>query len=172
MAKGSLRVFNRTVGYDAEQQIRWLASGSFRCALISDGVDVLLDTETLPGLDSGNINQVAAGGGYTNLGIILSTIENEADTETTGIFTFRLNTAVHTDGKISWTQQAGSPTNIKTAVVYDNDTGATPSRPCLCYIDLTEDGGTTAVNLEAADIDITFGQGGNPGEIMKFTVSN
>lgn len=171
MAKGSLRVFNRLVGYDAEQLLRWQSSGSFRCALIQEGVNVLLDTETLPGLDSGNINQVTPGGSYADFGIILSTIAS-SDTESLGTFTFKVDPNVHTNGTISWAQQAGSPTNIKTAVIYDNNTGATPSRPCICYIDLTEDGGSTSVNLEATPIEISFGQGGNTGEILKIQTNN
>ena len=53
----------------------------------------------------------------------------------------------------SWTQHAAGPTDIKAALVY-SETAA--GEDALCFIDMTTDGGTTAISLVDGDISITF----------------
>jgi len=165
MARGSLLVFDATPGYLRDKDID-IAGGTWKCALISNSVASLLVSETNPALASTNITQVTNGGGYTD-GIALTLDNSDSD----GTVTMKLNTTTHTDGKISWTKAAGSPTNIKTAVVYD-DAATTPANAAICYIDMTEDGGTTAVNLVSVDIDITFGTDATAGDILTIKTNN
>jgi hypothetical protein len=183
MAKGTLTVFNDVAGWLMEtgsvNAFQWLSSGNWKLALISDGVNNLTATEQNPwfnpgGTGSTNITEVAAGGSYTSGGQVLSTLPSAAaeDTASDGIVVFRLNTATHTNGLVQWAQDNAGPTNIKTAVLYDNNTDFTPSRPGVAFIDLTEDGGSTAVSLASSGIDITFGTGGTAGDILTFTVNN
>jgi hypothetical protein len=166
MAKGTLLVFDATPGYLRDKDVD-IASGSWKCALISDPVTSLLVSETGPALGSTNINEVTAGGAYTAGGQAL-TLNNS---DSGGVVTMKLNTTTHTGGKISWARTAGSPTNIKSAVIYD-DNATTPVNAAICYIDLTEDGGTTAIDLSARDIEITFGTGGSAGDILNIQTSN
>lgn len=183
MAKGTLKVFNDVAGWmlltAGSGVFDWLSSGSWKIALISDGVDTLLVTESDPwfnpqGTGSTNITEVSRTGGYEP--IVLATLPDGSteDTSDDGQIVFRLNTASpsFTDGIVSWDQDDAGPGNIKTAVIYDNNTNFSPSRPCICFIDLTEDGGSTAVSLASSGIDITFGQGGTAGDILNITVSN
>jgi hypothetical protein len=166
MAKGDLLVFDATPGYLRDKDVD-IAGGAWKCALISDSVTSLLVSETNPALGSTNINEVTAGGGYTAGGIAL-TLDNS---DSGGVVTMKLNTTTHASGKISWTKTAGSPTNIKTAAIYD-DNATTPANAAICYIDLTEDGGATAIDLSARDIEVTFGTGGSAGDILKIQTSN
>ncbi len=165
MAKGSLLVFDATPGYLRDKDID-LAGGTWKCALISNSIASLLVSETNPALGSTNITQVSNGGGYSD-GIAL-TLDNS---DSGGVVTMKLNTSTHTDGKISWTKAASSPEDIKTAVVYD-DAATTPANAAVCYIDLTEDGGTTAVSLVAVDLDITFGSDTTAGNILTIATNN
>ncbi len=165
MARGSLLVFDATPGYLRDKDID-IAGGTWKCALISNSVASLLVSETDPAIGSTNITQVTNGGGYSN-GIAL-TLDNS---DSGGTVTMKLNTTTHTDGKISWTSSVGSPTNIKTAVVYD-DAATTPTDAAICYIDMTEDGGTTAVDLASVDIDITFGTDATDGDILTIATNN
>ena len=165
MARGSLLVFDATPGYLRDKAID-IAGGTWKCALISNSVASLLVSETNPALASTNIAQVTNGGGYTD-GIAL-TLDNS---DSGGTVTMKLNTSTHTGGKISWTKAVDSPTNIKTAIVYD-DAASSPENAAICYIDMTEDGGTTAVNLDSVDIDITFGTDATAGDILTIKTNN
>lgn len=59
----------------------------------------------------------------------------------------------------SWTQHASGPTDIKAALIYDESASATTG-DALCFIDMTADGGTTAISLVDGDISITFNVSG------------
>jgi len=57
----------------------------------------------------------------------------------------------------TWLQNAGGPTDIKTAIVYDDtDTG----KRAIALIDMTTDGGTTPISLVDGDITISFNASG------------
>lgn len=58
---------------------------------------------------------------------------------------------------VSWTQHASGPTNIYYAIVY-NDTNA--SDMAIGFIDMTTDGGTTAISLAAGNISINWNASG------------
>ena len=135
--------------------------------LCSDPITALLVGETTPKRDAGNINEVAATGGYTPDGGIALTLDI---TETGGLYTFKVNTTTHTDGKISWTKQAGSPANIKSAVLYDD---AATNDECVAFWDMTTNGGITPVSLVAVSIDLKLGDaGGNAGEMFTQRINN
>lgn len=57
----------------------------------------------------------------------------------------------------SWTQNGSGPTNIYYAVIY-NDTDA--SDKCIGFIDMTVDGGTTPISLQAGNVSITWNASG------------
>ena len=161
MAQGATEVFEALAGYLRDKDID-LASGTWKCALLSDPITALVDSETAPALGSTNCNEVSAGGGYSAGGIALTM----ANTDTGGVVALKLNTGTHADGKISWTSGASSPTNIKSALVFD-DAATTPVDAAAVFIDMTVDGGVTPISLVLANISITFGSGGNAGEIFK-----
>ena len=163
MAQGTTEAFEALAGYLRDKDVD-IAGGTWKCALLSDPITALLDSETTPALGSTNCNEVTAGGGYTAKGIAL-TLDN---TDAGGVVTMKLNTTTHADGKITWTAAAGSPTDIKSALIYD-DAATTPADAAAWFADLTADGGTTPISLVAGNVSITFGSGGNPGEILQMT---
>ena len=97
--------------------------------------------------DSGTYTAVSNGGGYSGPTALATTWD-----EVTGTVTF--DSSVNP----SWTAAAGSPTNIRAALVY-SETAASPDG--LAFIDLTNSGdGTTPISLVDGNITITFaGQG-------------
>lgn len=166
MAKGTLKVFHAVNDYIEDQDIQWDVD-QFAMAILSDSIVDLLPTETNPALGSTNCNEVSAGGNYAAGGVNL-TLDN---TDSGGVRTIKLNTTTHPSGLVTVLNDPANPTNAKTALVYDKD-ATTPTDAAVAYVDLTEDGGTTAVDMTGVDLEVTFGTGGNPGEILKFTVSN
>jgi hypothetical protein len=139
-----------------------LNSGTWRMILCSDSVSNLTVSEVNPARGSTNITEVAAGGGYSTGGIQLTL----ANTSAANVFTFAADTAVHANGVLSWTDAVGSPTNIKSAVLID-DAATSPVDAAIGFYDMTEDGGTTSVNLEAVTINLTLGN--NNGKIFDWT---
>lgn len=161
MAQGTFLLFNKFEDYKRDQVVG-LEGGSWKVALCSDPVTSLLVSETNPALGSTNINEVSAGGGYTSGGIALTL----ASTDTAGLYTFALDTGTHSGGTLAWSSAAGSPTNIKSAVLYD-DAATSPANAAAGYWDMTTDGGTTPLDLTAVDINLNAGaNGGNAGEIF------
>ena len=60
---------------------------------------------------------------------------------------------------VSWTQNAGGPTDIYYAVIYnDTDTGGPDT--AIGFIDMTTDGGTTPISLAAGNISINWNASG------------
>jgi hypothetical protein len=57
----------------------------------------------------------------------------------------------------SWTQNGSGPTNIIAALIY-NDTDA--SDKAIGFIDMTTDGGSTPVSLQAGNVSITWNASG------------
>lgn len=165
MAKGTLKVFDALIGYIEDQDIQW--SDSFALALLSNPITSLLVTETNPALGSTNCTEVAAGGNYTAGGVDL-TLDNSLSG---GVRTVKLNTTTHPSGLITISQDPAGPTNVKTALFYDKD-ATTPVDAAVAYIDLTENGGITAINNGGQDIEITFDGGGTPGVILTVGTSN
>lgn len=165
MAKGTLTVFDALWAY-VEAAVFDFAADQFAVAILSDPITSLLKTESNPALGSTNCNEVSAGGNYSAGGVNLTL----ANTDSGGTRTIKLDTGVHSSGVITIAQDAAGPTNCKTALVYDKD-AVSPADAAICFIDLTEDDGTTPVDNSAVPIEITFGSGGNAGEIYVGTIS-
>ena len=109
-----------------------------KCMLVSDTITI-----ALAATDTSTLNEVTG----TNYAADGETLTN-AWTRTGGTSTYD-STANH-----AWTQHASGPSNIKTAVVYDTNVAAVAD--IVCCIDMTEDGGTTAISLIAGNISITY----------------
>ena len=163
MTQGTAEAFEAFSGYLRDKDVD-IAGGTWKVALLTDPITALVDSETNPALGSTNCTEVSAGGGYTAKGIAL-TLDNS---DSGGVVTMKLNTTTHTGGKITWTAAAGSPVNIKSAIVYD-DAATSPTDAAVWFADLTVDGGTTAISLVGADVEITFGSGAAAGDIMTIT---
>ena len=98
--------------------------------------------------DRADYTEVTNGGGYTTGGIALTT----SYTEAAGTATFDSTT------NPAWTATAGSPTNIKGALLV-NDTHV-GTNDAVGFIDMTTDGGTTAISLVAGNITVTWNASG------------
>ena len=134
--------------------------GDGRIDLDTDTIKVAL-TSTVPaatdavptwgagGTTNESSNEVSAGGGYTAGGETLSGV---TWTQSSGTATF------DDTGNVTWTSSAsGDPTNIKTAIIY-SDTAT--NKDCIGFVDMTADGGTTAISLLTGDITITWNGSG------------
>jgi hypothetical protein len=123
----------------------------------SDSFSVILVTDAITGMaatanpDRASFTQVAAGGGYSTGGIALTT---PTLTEAAGVCTFDDSGA----SGVTWTAAAGSPTNIKTAILVNDSASAVYD--AIGFIDMTADAGTTAISLVAGNITITWGAAG------------
>lgn len=149
MAQGDLTVFNEFAEAMADGRLD-LDTDTFKIAI----VDTLPSaSDTIPTWGAGgttniSANEVTAGGGYTTGG---ETLANVSWGQTSGTATFDAD-------DVSWTSSgSGDPADCVAAVVYD-DTAA--NKDCVCFIDLTTDGGTTPVSLLEGDIEITFNASG------------
>jgi hypothetical protein len=158
MARGDATKFNAVQGFLAGQNID-IESGAWKIALLNVGVDVILATETNPRLGQGNLIECAAGGGYTAGGIAV-TLANVDGAPSSATYTMKVDTGVHTDGKFTWSEGAGSPTDIKAFLLYQDDA---VNDEAYGVWDATNDGGTTPVSLVAGDVTLHLATG--PGEM-------
>jgi len=126
-----------------------LNTHAFSVILVSDSVVGMASTGTP---DRADFTECTNGGGYTTGGYTLAT---PVYSEAAGVATFDHNAG---EASISWTAQAGSPTDIKTAILVNDDVSATYD--AMGYIDMTADGGTTAISLVAGNVTITWGATG------------
>ncbi len=160
MARGTGAIFNQAISYIRDGDVD-MDAGTWRMILCEESIVSLTIAETNPALGSTNITEVANGGGYATGGIAL-TLDNS---ESGGVLTVKLNTTTHTGGVLAWSKAGSSPTNIKSAVLYD-DAATTPANAAVAFWDVTEDGGTTAVSLQAVDIDLITGDGATAGDLF------
>lgn len=160
MAQGAAEVFEAFAGYLRDKDVD-IAGGTWKCALLTDPITSLLDSETNPALGSTNCTEVS-GGSYAAIAL---TMDN---TDAGGVVTLKLNTTTHAAGKITFPQDASGPTDIKSAIVYD-DAATSPVDAAIVFIDMTADGGTTPISLIADDVSITFAHGGVTGAITTVT---
>jgi hypothetical protein len=129
-----------------------------RVAAGTDTLSVIFITEatgtieTTATPDRSDFTETSNGGGYTTGGIEIAA---PTWTETGGVGTLDHNAG---EAFITWTSQAGSPTDIKTALLVNDAVAATYD--CIAILDMTADGGTTAISLVAGDITITWGGSG------------
>lgn len=76
---------------------------------------------------------------------------NPSYNQTTGTATY------DADDPATWLQSGSGPTNIKSAILYDDtDTG----KRAIAWIDMTTDGGTTPISLVDGDITVSFNASG------------
>jgi len=157
MAQGDYTQFN----YFAQSYgSNILNTHTFKIALTTlqvGGTPTIAATDAVPTWGSGgttdlSTSEVTAGGNYSAGGQTITT----GTSLTTNVF--RL-----TGTAVTWTKAAGSPTDIKTAVIY-SDTAT--NKDAVGFVDLTTDG-TTAVSLVSQDIVVTI----NADGIVKVTVN-
>lgn len=124
----------------------------------TDTLSVILVSDSVVGMaatanpDRASFTEFSTAGGYTANGITLAT---PTWTESGGVATLDHNAG---EASISWTAQAGSPTTIKTAILVNDAVASTYD--AIGFIDLTANGGTTAISLVAGNITITWGASG------------
>ena len=155
MAQGDLILFDEFAESIGDGRID-LDTDSFAVGLTSDSVTTdIAKTDAIPhwggtGTTDMSTNEVAATGGYSAGGITISA--------PTWSLTGAVSKLDHNAGEaaITWTATGGDPANIKTGFLYKT----TGNKDCLGYIDMTADGGTSAVSLLAGDVTITWGTGG------------
>ena len=137
MAKGQFRAFNQTINNIGKKGFDLSTAGDYKIMLITT-----LPTTADLTPDSTDYVEVS-GGGYTAGGILLNVTWLEA----AGVNTF--------DSTIdpSWTQNGTGPVNIVAGLVYSITEVANDA---IGFIDLTDDGGTTPISLQAGDISITW----------------
>jgi len=141
MAQGTLKLFEE-FALGMSDGTHDMNTHAFKVMLVSDA----LPAASLATPDSTDFTEVS-GNGYTATGVALSTTYTEAG----GVGTFANGAQV-----VTWTSTGtGDPSNIKTAIVYN--TNAAAVNDAVAFIDMTVDGGTTAIDLNAGDITITFG---------------
>jgi len=156
MAQGTITLYQEFSKSIGDGRID-LDTHTFKVAFVSvaAGTTPVIASAAVPcwgagGTTNVSSSEVSAGGGYTAGGAAL----------TTPTYTQSGGTATFDDGaaSITWTSAAsGDPTNIKTAVIYDD--GAT-NKDCIGFIDMTSDGGTTPISLLAGDITLTWNASG------------
>ena len=150
MAQGDTELFEIAAEYTRDQAVDYV-SGTWKVALVSEPISTIVDSQTSPALadftEVTGTNYTAGGETLT----ITATVVN-------GIMSFK-----HTGGTITWSQHASGPADVKTAIVYDDDS---TTDLAVWFCDMTEDGGATAISLVADDITLTFGDGGEAGVIF------
>lgn len=147
MAAGDLAVFEEARAYMLDGG--FLGAHTIKVALITVAV-VPTDSDAVPGMNAGattTYTEVSAGGGYSAGGETLDTIANMV-VEAGGTMTFD-----DTGASVTWTKSAGSPTDIRYAIIYNSsDTGL---ERAIAWIDI----GATH-DLVAGDLTITWNGSG------------
>lgn len=145
MAQGDLTLFNE-FSSELLSSTHNLASGgdTIRVALITT---LPTASQTSPTLS--DFTEVT-GTGYTSGGESIAT--GQSVTNVSGS-TYRYDST----NNPSWTQNGSGPTNIIAALIY-NDTD--PSDKAIGFIDMTTDGGTTPISLQAGNVSITWNASG------------
>jgi len=145
MAQGTFSLFNEFAESIADGRID-LDTHTFKAAFTST---VPADTDAVPtwgagGTTNESSNEVSAGGGYTAGGEALTSVTWG---QTSGVATFD-------SANTTWTSSAsGDPTDIKSLILY-SDTAT--NKDCVGWMDMTADGGTTAISLLSGDITVTW----------------
>jgi hypothetical protein len=118
------------------------ATGTWKVALLSDVIGTGITAADVDP-DISDYTQVTGGTSYTAGGETVA----QTWTEAGGTATFEITTATTT-----WTQDASGPTNINTALIYDD---SLVGNNAIGFMDM-RDGGTTAISLQDGDITITW----------------
>ena len=115
-----------------------LETDSFSMILITT---LPVNTDASP--DRADYTEVTAGGSYVTGGIALTVTLAEVG----GVTTFDITNAP------SWAKLAGSPTDIKAGLIVNNTHAGT--QDAIAAVDLTTDGGTTAISMVDSTITAT-----------------
>jgi len=144
MAQGDLVLFNELSKQLLEGEHDLNATDTVKVALI-DNSTVPTASTTTPTL--ADFTEVT-GTNYTSGG---ATISSPVVANVSGS-TYRF------DGdNVSWTQNAGGPTDIYYGVIYNDTNG---SDMAIGFVDMTTDGGTTPISLAAGNISINWNASG------------
>ena len=150
MAQGSVTIYEEALpnlnfsGSASDLAGIGVDSSTIKIALISTAVTSLSAGDATPTWSDHSANEVS-GNGYTSGGEAATITVSEA----AGTLTVALGSGV------TWTSTGtGDPSNIKTAIIYDD---TSTSDLLIGYIDMTADGGTTAVDLNNGDVTINAG---------------
>lgn len=148
MARGTFAVFNQFKA-DIGEKLHNLETDSFKLALTTlqvGGTPTVAATDADPRWGAGGSTDLStsevSGTNYTAGGNALGTPTYD---ESSGTATF------DTADPAAWLQHASGPTDIKTAILY-NDTDA--GKRAIGFMDMTADG-TTAISLVDGDITVT-----------------
>ncbi len=146
MAQGSVTVFEEALenlvdGNDTTNGIN-LKDDTFKLVLISDDIDTINANTATP--DVGDFTEVSNGGGYTTGGETVTITATEA----AGTLT------VAVSGTVTWTSTgSGGPADIRSAIVHSTTHIGTSD--ALCVVDMTTDSGTTPLDLDDGDINVS-----------------
>lgn len=145
MAQGDLTLFNE-FSLELLSSTHNLAAGgsTVKVALITA---LPTATEASPTLSS--FTQVS-GAGYVAGGAEISS--QQAVTSVSGS-TYKWDSSANP----SWTQNGSGPANIVAALIYNDSDG---SDTAIGFIDMTTDGGTTPISLQAGNVSITWNASG------------
>lgn len=140
MAQGTFTVFQKFYN-DLVKGNHKFASDTYKMAIIT----------TLPAaadsvITKASYTEVTTGGTYT--GAVTATINVS---ESAG------KTLVDITNNPSWAQNGANPSNAVAMIVF-NDTHA--SKICVGFVDLTEDGGTTPINMSTDNLNVTINASG------------
>lgn len=148
MAQGTLLLMNELTQYIGDGTIDF-DNDTFKLAIITTGVGSLNQTAALPKWADYSANEIAIGGNYSGPITLTSPTYNRSGAVTTFDAADLATIAAH----------ASNATTGKTAIIY-SDTATQTVDAVIGYIDLTTDGGTTALDLVNNSLDIAFGVSG------------
>lgn len=156
MAQGTLTIFSDFMTAVHEGNIN-LETAALKMAFVSDAVGTFAKTTADPRWGAGGTTDLSTnevtGTGYTAGG---NACANPVVSETGNVLTY------DADDPATWTQNGAGPTNIKTGILYIDDA----NKYAVGFVDMTADGGTTAISQQAGDITYSHGASGI------FTVTN
>lgn len=156
MAQGTLVVFSDFMTAFLEGNMN-LETAAVKVALVSDSQATWTKATADPRWGAGGATNLSTnevtGTNYTAGG---NAAANPSVIEAGDVVTY------DADDPATWLQHASGPTNIKTAVIYIDDA----NDYAVGFVDMTADGGTTAISLADGDITLSFGASGI------FTIAN
>lgn len=145
MAQGTLLVYNEATQYFADGTID-LDSDTLEWLLVTDSVASLSQDTALPKI--ADYTPASTGGNYAGATALASVTFNRSTTVST----------LDADN-ISIASNGSNPTNAKTLVLYSQSATQTVDA-AFAYVDLTTDGGTTAVDLTANNLNVNWNASG------------
>ncbi len=146
MAQGSVTVFeefleNMVDGNDTTNGIN-LKDDTFNLVLVTDDIDTITAGTASP--DVSDFTEVAAGGGYSTGGATATITATEA----AGTLTIAIS------GTVTWTSTgSGGAATIRSAILHSTTHIGTSD--AVCAIDMTSDSGTTPLDLDDGDINVS-----------------